>query len=182
MSDNTSSGDTPQSQQPAPPPAYEPPPAPPAGSPADYPPAGTYPPPAQQQQYPASQQQYPAASSYGQPGYSAPPAYSQAGYPAAPAYGGGYPQRRTNSLAIVSLIAGIAGLTLVPFIGSIVAVITGHMSLSQLKTSGEEGRGIALGGLITGYVGLGLAVLGLLFALAFLPALFAVISNIPTNT
>ncbi|HWL78929.1 DUF4190 domain-containing protein [Microbacterium sp.] len=175
MSDNTSSGDAPQSQQPAPPPAYEPPPAPPAGSPADYPPAGTYPPPAQQQQYPA-------APSYGQPGYSAPPAYPQGGYQAAPAYAGGYPQRRTNSLAIVSLIAGIAGLTLVPFIGSIVGVITGHMSLSQLKTSGEEGRGIALGGLITGYVGLGLAVLGLLFALAFLPALFAVISNIPTTT
>ncbi len=181
MSDNTSSGDAPQSQQPAPPPAYEPPPAPPAGSPADYPPAGTYPP--AQQQYPPAQQQYPAPSTYGQqPGYGAPPAYSQAGYPAAPAYGGAYPQTRTNSLAIVSLIAGIAGLTLVPFIGSIVAVITGHMSLSQLKTSGEEGRGIALGGLITGYVGIGLAVLGLLFALAFLPALFAVISNLPTNT
>ncbi|NYE20289.1 DUF4190 domain-containing protein [Microbacterium immunditiarum] len=174
MSDNTPSGDAPQSQQPAPPPAYEPPPAPPAGSPADYPPAGISPP---------AQQQYPAASTYGQqPGYGAPPAYSQAGYPAAPAYGGGYPQRRTNSLAIVSLIAGIAGLTLVPFIGSIVGVITGHMSLSQLKTSGEEGRGIALGGLITGYVGIGLAVLGLLVALAFLPALFAVISNLPTNT
>ena len=174
MSDNTSSGDAPQSQQPAPPPAYEPPPAPTGGAPADYPPAGSYPPPAPQQ--------YPSAPSYAQPSYSAPPAYSQAGYPTAPAYGAGYAQQRTNSLAIVSLIAGIAGLTLVPFIGSIVGVITGHMSLSQLKISGEEGRGLALGGLITGYVGLGLAVLGLLFALAFLPALFAVLSNIPTST
>ena len=32
---------------------------------------------------------------------------------------------------------------LVPFIGSIVGVITGHMSLSQIKRNGEGGRGMA---------------------------------------
>lgn len=111
----------------------------------------------------------PAPPAYGTP----PPAYS-----AAPAYppAGGYPQGgpagypappKTNTLAIVSLISGIVGLVIVPFIGSIVAVITGHMSLSQLKRSGEAGRGMALAGTIIGWVGLALAIIGLILFIAF---------------
>lgn len=112
------------------------------------------------------------------PGYSAPPAPSAQSYPAAASYPtaesgypaapyGGYPAApKTNTLAIVSLIAGIAGLVIIPFIGSIVAVITGHMSLSQLKKQPETGRGMAIAGLITGYVGLAFAVLGIIIAIA----------------
>ncbi len=53
---------------------------------------------------------------------------------------------KTNVLAIVSLVTSIIGL-------SIVGIITGHMSLSQIKTRGEAGHGLALAGLIIGYVG-----------------------------
>ena len=85
-----------------------------------------------------------------QPVY-APPAYGPVyGQPGAP-YAYGYPPApRTNPLAIVSFVSA--------FVMSIVAVITGHIALSQIKRTGEGGRGFALAGLIIGYAGIGLAV------------------------
>ena len=123
---------TPPSAYP-PPPQYAPPPAVPAAAPAA-PPA--YAPPA------------PAPAQAGPPPVYAPPGYTP--YPAAP---------KTNVLAIVSLISSLVGLFILPLIGSIAAVITGHISLRQLKTSGEEGRGMALAGTIIGWVGVGLILL-----------------------
>ena len=137
--------------------AYPPVPPAPAPEPAAYPPAqGAYPPPP----YGAA----PAAA----PTYGTAPAYG-----AAPGYGYGA-QPKTNTLAIVSLIASIASFIIVPFVGSIVGVITGHMSLHQLKTSGEQGRGMALAGTIVGWVGLGLALLGIIAAILFFGFFFAV--------
>lgn len=69
---------------------------------------------------------------------------------------------RTNVLAIVSLVSGIVGLTFIPFIGGLVAVITGHMARKEIRTTGEAGEGLAKGGLITGYIGLGFSVLALI--------------------
>ena len=57
---------------------------------------------------------------------------------------------KTNTLAIVALVAGIAGLTVVPFVSSIVAVVTGHMARKEVRRTGEQGDGLALAGLITG--------------------------------
>jgi peptidyl-prolyl cis-trans isomerase B (cyclophilin B) len=54
----------------------------------------------------------------------------------------------TNTLAIVSLVASILG----GF--AIVGIITGHIALNQIKRTGEKGRGLALAGLIVGYVAL----------------------------
>jgi hypothetical protein len=85
---------------------------------------------------------------YQQPG-SQPPAYQQPHQPA-PAYGpGGYgqaPSDRYNVLAIVSLVSA--------FFISFVAVITGHIALSQIKKTGEKGRGLAIAGLVLGYLGI----------------------------
>ena len=80
--------------------------------------------------------------------------------PAAPTYVPA-PVVPTNVLAIVSLVTGILGLTFAPFISSIAAIITGHISLHQIKTTHEQGRGMALAGLILGYVMLALALIGL---------------------
>ena len=66
-----------------------------------------------------------------------PPAYSPA--PAAPA-------AKWNVLSIVSLVTSILGL-------SLVGVITGHISLSQIKKTGEQGNVLAIIGLILGYLG-----------------------------
>ena len=69
----------------------------------------------------------------------------------------GYVQMpRTNSTAIVSLVAGIGAWVICPVLAAVVAVITGHVALSQLRTSGEQGRGMALAGTILGYTNLGL--------------------------
>jgi hypothetical protein len=74
-----------------------------------------------------------------------------------------------NVLAIVSLITSLVGF-------SLAGVITGHLSLSQLRTSGEQGRGLALAGVIVGYASLAIAVVAVVVitAAAFLIPLFVV--------
>ena len=51
---------------------------------------------------------------------------------------------RTNVLAIISFVAA--------FVVPIAAIVLGHISMSQLRTSGEQGRGLAIAGLVLGYV------------------------------
>lgn len=81
------------------------------------------------------------------------------------------PQIRNSALAIWSLVLGILGLPLVLcLIGpvfAIPAVICGHLALGRIKRSGGTlgGQGIALGGLITGYVGIALIPLLALMAI-----------------
>jgi len=69
----------------------------------------------------------------------------------------------TSGLATASLIFGILGLTLLPTLGSIVAVILGYMAKSEIDSSARqlEGSSLATAGLVLGYIGLGLALLGL---------------------
>ncbi|MBK5238120.1 MAG: DUF4190 domain-containing protein [Actinomycetales bacterium] len=67
---------------------------------------------------------------------------------------------KTNTLAIVSLVTSIIGL-------GIVGIITGHIGLSQIKKTGEQGHGLALAGLILGYfqVAAGIIVLIIFFVM-----------------
>lgn len=58
----------------------------------------------------------------------------------------------TNTLALMSLIFSIVGI-------SIVGVILGHVALGQIRRTGERGRGMAYAGLTLGYFGLAAAVL-----------------------
>jgi hypothetical protein len=69
----------------------------------------------------------------------------------------------TNTMAILSLVAGIAGLSVVPFIGSVAAVILGPIAKREIAASGgaQGGEGLATAGTILGWVGIGLTVLGL---------------------
>jgi hypothetical protein len=67
------------------------------------------------------------------------------------------PSTRTSTTAIISLIAGILGFVQVlPFIGPVVAIITGHMAKSEIKKSAGmvSGGGMATAGLILGYIAL----------------------------
>ena len=61
------------------------------------------------------------------------------------------PARRTNVAAVVSLIFGILWIF---YIGSVVAVVCGHVARKQIRRTGEAGDGAALAGLILGYLGL----------------------------
>jgi len=58
-----------------------------------------------------------------------------------------------NGFAVASLVLGIVW---VYWIGSILAVVFGHISLRQIKGSEEAqtGRGMAIAGLVLGYIGL----------------------------
>jgi hypothetical protein len=68
------------------------------------------------------------------------------------------PQTRSSTMAIISLISGIAGWSLLPFLGSIVAIITGHIAQGEIKKSGGmiTGKGMATAGLILGYLSIAL--------------------------
>lgn len=59
--------------------------------------------------------------------------------------------RPTNGLATASLICGLIGFFACG-ITSILAVIFGHVSLGQIKRTGEGGHGMAVAGLILGYI------------------------------
>lgn len=73
--------------------------------------------------------------------------------PVPPPYGGypppydpyGYPRPRpTNGMAIASLICA--------FVFAPLGIIFGHISLSQIKRTGEEGHGLAVAGLVISYL------------------------------
>lgn len=83
-------------------------------------------------------------------------------------------QKKTAGIAVASLVLGILGLALLGPLGSIPAVICGHLALSQFKKNpdGPGGNGLALAGLILGYIQIGLmAVLLPLLAAILLPAI-----------
>lgn len=82
-----------------------------------------------------------------------------------------YPQRpfglrtRTNGLAGVSLGFGI-GQILIPFFGAIIAIVTGHIARGQIRRTGEQGDGLALAGLVLGYLGILIPILLIVLAVA----------------
>ena len=78
-----------------------------------------------------------------------------------PSYGNSYTPPN-SSMALVSLITGILGLTLFPLVGSIVALITGSMAKKEINESRGAlgGEGMAKAGVILGWVGVGLSVIG----------------------
>lgn len=172
------------------PPAPQQPTPPPAGyssapqfqqSPLTPPPQPQYP------NYPPPQAGYtpPQAANYAQPQANPAPYGQPQGYPGAPVQPGygGYPGYQpypgygaqgtgTNGLATASLIVSIIGLpslffcVFIPLI-SIVGLVLGIVSLNQLKTSGQQGRGLALGGVWVGAIGtvIGVALLVVLVSL-----------------
>jgi hypothetical protein len=82
-----------------------------------------------------------------QPGVAAP------GYGAPAGYGYGYatagPQT-TNGMAIASLVLSL--LSFACAITWILGIIFGHIALGQISRTGEGGRGLAIAGLVIGYL------------------------------
>jgi hypothetical protein len=80
-------------------------------------------------------------------------------YGQAPSYGqqpyGYTPPRGTNGLAIASLVTSLVWAC---GISSIAAIVCGHIARSQIKRTGEQGAGMALAGLIIGYLGVAVVV------------------------
>lgn len=61
-------------------------------------------------------------------------------------------QQKTSGMAIASLVCGIVNV----FPLSVIAIVLGHISLSQIKKSAGQitGRGLAIAGLVLGYLGI----------------------------
>jgi hypothetical protein len=77
--------------------------------------------------------------------------------------------KQTNNLAIVSLVSGILGWTLLPWIGSLVAIVTGHMARAEIRRNADtqEGDGLALAGLVMGWAMVALSVLAVVAIFLF---------------
>lgn len=70
---------------------------------------------------------------------------------------------RTNTMAILSLIFG--------FGGGLLGIVFGHIALSQIKRSGEGGRGLAIAGTTLGYIGTAALIGYLIYVLVVLGSL-----------
>ncbi len=123
------------------------------------------PPPESPYQPPARPSVPPPASPYQAP--LAPP-------PVSP-YSTGGPQKPPTVLSLLALIFGIIGIPISCCYGagllfSLAGVVLGHLGLKR-----EQARGMALGGLITGYVGLGVVLVWIVIGIGIV--LFAVTAN-----
>jgi Domain of unknown function (DUF4190)/Domain of unknown function (DUF1707) len=67
-------------------------------------------------------------------------------------------QRPTNGMAIAALICGVCQIFFW-FVAGIPAIVLGHMARRQIRQTGEAGDGMALTGMILGYIGLALTAL-----------------------
>lgn len=88
--------------------------------------------------------QDPAGAPSPPPGYGFPPAAPPMGY-----YG--YPPfavRKTNALAIASLVCGICGFIYV--VPAILGIVFGVIALQQIRRDETDGRGMAIAGIATG--------------------------------
>lgn len=89
----------------------------------------------------------------GMPPYQPPyqPPQPQYGYPPVPQFVAAPP---TSGAAVAGLVFGILSYVFLPLIGSIIAVICGHVALGQIKSSGGRvgGSGMAIAALVLGYL------------------------------
>lgn len=72
--------------------------------------------------------------------------------------------QKTNGLSIASLVLGIVWLY---GVGSILALVFGYMAKGQIDRSGgqETGRGLAIAGIVLGWIGVGGLILILIVAI-----------------
>lgn len=86
-----------------------------------------------------------------------------------PPFDSGTPQPKTSALAVWSLVLGILSLLCFSILAAIPGVICGHKALSRIKGSNGSltGGGLAIAGLVTGYIGIAWAVL-------FIPLMMAI--------
>ena len=75
------------------------------------------------------------------------------------------PPRQTNSMAIVALVGA--------FVFAPLGIVFGHIALTQIRRSDEDGKGLAIAGLAIGYILTGL----FLLVIVFWVILFVVLAN-----
>jgi len=127
-----------------------------------YPPEAWTNPPAQTGQVSYTVAGYPVGYQSPEPAAGYPPGYPSAGYPLEP--------RRTNGLAVASLVCACAGI--IPFLFGlpcVLGIIFGFVARSQIRNArgAQEGNGMALAGIIVGFGVIALFILAVVLIAAF---------------
>lgn len=70
--------------------------------------------------------------------------------------------RRTDGKAVASLVLGIVGLVACPLVPSIIALVLGNQSRSNIAADPTlDGEGMAKAGVILGWIGIGIFAIGI---------------------
>jgi len=85
----------------------------------------------------------------------------------------------SSTLAIVSLVSGILGFTMLPLLGGLVALWTGYAARKETRAipPTASGDGLATAGIVMGWVQLGLGVVGICCAIAYFGFFAALIAS-----
>ncbi len=161
----------PAAQPPYPDPQYAQPPygqGPPAQPPYGQPAYGQ---PAYGQQPPYGQTPYGQAPQYGQAPYGQPPQYGQTPYGQASGWAS---TPKTDGLAIAALATSAGALLLTGGVLGIVGLILGIIALNRIRRTGANGRGLAIGGIVVGAI-------GMLIAAAWIGLLVWGLSRVPAD-
>jgi hypothetical protein len=98
--------------------------------------------------------------------------YQQPYYPYPPPYP--YGPRGTNTMAILALVFA--------FVFAPLAILFGHIGRKQIRETGEDGDGLALAGLIMGYIFTGIGVLTCLLYIGFFVAFLGAMGAASTSS
>jgi hypothetical protein len=89
------------------------------------------------------------------------------------------PTTKLNTMALVGFILSVSaffvGITAIP------GVVLGHIGLSQIKKTGEQGRGLGIAALAVGYAMIGFAVIGIIIAVIMVVVFGAVYGDAAVN-
>jgi Domain of unknown function (DUF4190) len=122
---------------------------------------------------------YPVAAAPGSP--PPPPPHFAPGYaPPPPGYGPPPVGQTTNGLSVASMVLGIVW---VFGVGSILAVIFGFVARKQIKDSGgrQSGGGMALAGIILGFVGVASLILWIVLVIAVTTSITNCFDHVQNN-
>ena len=97
------------------------------------------------------------------------------GVPQGPSFGEA--GNKMAPLAVASFVLGVVGMTALPFLGSVLAIVFGHVALRQVHASQgrQGGKGLAIAGLVMGYL---VVIPGVIFFIVFV----AIIALAPSGT
>ncbi len=104
----------------------------------------------------------PPPDPYGQQQQPGSPPYQPYGSPPSP-YGSFPAPQQTNGLAIASLVVSIASVVFCCGFPGVVGAILGHVARKQIREQDQAGAGMALGGIIVGWIAFGLSMALLTF-------------------
>jgi len=82
---------------------------------------------------------------------------------------GGTTVPTTSAMAVIAMVFGVLSWVVLPFVGAIVAVVTGHLARSEIKRAQGtvDGDGLAIAGLVLGWTQLILSIAATILVLMF---------------